>query len=54
MSAAGLAAKTAKADYETVSRKNLGEAIPDYPCTSPDAAEGYPISKAWKIRVYRY
>ena len=32
--------------YETVSRKNLGEAIPDYPCTSPDAAEGYRFSKA--------
>ena len=38
--------KDRKSCYETVSRKNLGEAIPDYPCTSPDAAEGYRFSKA--------
>lgn len=38
--------KDRKSCYETVSRKNLGEDIPDYPCTSPDAAEGYRFSKA--------
>ena len=38
--------KDRKSCYEIVSRKNLGEAIPDYPCTSPDAAEGYRFSKA--------
>lgn len=38
--------KDRKSCYETVSRKNLGEAIPDYPCTSPNATEGYRFSKA--------
>ena len=38
--------KDRKSCYETVSRKNLGEVIPDYPCASPDAAEGYRFSKA--------
>lgn len=40
-----MAAKTAKA----VMRLSVGkiwEAIPDYPCTSPDAAKGYRFSKA--------
>ena len=38
--------KDRKSCYETVSRKNLGEAVPDYPCASPAAAEGYRFSKA--------
>lgn len=38
--------KDRKSCYETVSRKNLGEDTPDYPCASPDAAEGYRFSKA--------
>lgn len=32
--------------YENVSRKNLGEDCPDYPCNAPDAAEGYRFSRA--------
>ena len=32
--------------YETVSRKNLGEACPEHICSAPDAAEGYRFSKA--------
>ena len=35
-----------KACYETVSRKNLGEACPEHICKAPDAAEGYRFSKA--------
>ena len=34
--------------YEIVSRKNLGEMIPDHKCNSPDAKEGYRFSKAMK------
>lgn len=35
-----------KACYETVSRKNLGEACPEHICKALDAAEGYRFSKA--------
>lgn len=35
-----------KACYETVSRKNLGEACPDHQCTAPGGQEGYRFSKA--------
>lgn len=35
-----------KACYESVSRKNLGEAGADHVCTSPDAARGYRFSAA--------
>ena len=35
-----------KACYENVSRKNLGEPCPDYPCTAPEGREGYRFSKA--------
>ena len=37
-----------KACYENVSRKNLGENIPDHICTAPDARDGYRFSKAMK------
>ena len=37
-----------KACYENVSRKNLGEACPDYVCASPDAGRGYRFSDAVK------
>lgn len=37
-----------KACYENVSRKNLGENIPDHICTAPDAKDGYRFSKAMK------
>jgi len=35
-----------KACYENVSRKNLGEDVPDHVCTSPRAARGYRFSDA--------
>ena len=35
-----------QACYEAVSRKNLGEAVPEHRCAAPDAAEGYRFSKA--------
>ena len=35
-----------KACYENVSRKNLGENIPDHKCTSPGGQGGYKFSKA--------
>ena len=38
--------KDRKRCYETVSRKNLGEACPEHVCTAPDAQEGYRFSKA--------
>lgn len=38
--------KDRKLRYETVSRKNLGEACPEHVCTAPDAQEGYRFSKA--------
>ena len=34
--------------YENVSRKNLGEEVPDHKCASPDAASGYRFSAAMK------
>lgn len=37
-----------KACYENVSRKNLGENIPDHKCTSPEGQGGYKFSKAMK------
>lgn len=40
--------KDRKQCYEIVSRKNLGEMIPDHKCNSPDAKEGYRFSKAMK------
>ena len=38
--------KDRKECYKTVSRKNLGEDCPDYPCAAPGAEEGYRFSKA--------
>ncbi len=38
--------------YENVSRKNLGEEVPEHKCTSPDAAEGYRFSLAMKNRAF--
>lgn len=37
-----------KACYENVSRKNLGENLPDFKCTSPEGQGGYKFSKAMK------
>lgn len=37
-----------KVCYENVSRKNLGEDVPDHKCSSPDAAGGYRFSLAMK------
>lgn len=34
--------------YENVSRKNLGEDVPDHKCASPDASGGYRFSLAMK------
>ena len=38
--------KDRKTCYESVSRKNLGEAVPEFHCTSPDGGNGYRFSKA--------
>lgn len=38
--------KDRKACYENVSRKNLGEDCPDFPCSAPDGRGGYRFSKA--------
>ncbi len=38
--------------YENVSRKNLGEDVPDHKCVSPDAAGGYRFSLAMKNRAF--
>ena len=38
--------KDRKTCYESVSRKNLGEAVPEFHCTSPDGSDGYRFSKA--------
>ena len=38
--------KDRKTCYESVSRKNLGEAVPEFHCTSPDGGDGYQFSKA--------
>ena len=40
--------KNRKICYENVSRKNLGEDVPDHRCSSPDAAGGYRFSLAMK------
>ena len=37
-----------KSCYENVSRKNLGENIPDHNCSSPEGQGGYKFSKAMK------
>ncbi len=37
-----------KACYENVSRKNLGQNVPDHKCTAKDGEEGYKFSKAMK------
>ncbi|MCR5288725.1 MAG: hypothetical protein K6E51_01890 [Treponema sp.] len=37
-----------KACYENVSRKNLGQAVPEHHCTAPNAAGGYRFSLAMK------
>lgn len=44
--------KNRKCCYEHVSRKNLGEDIPDLSCSSPDAAGGYRFSLAMKNRPF--
>ena len=38
--------KDRRACYENVSRQNLGEECPDFPCSSPGSAEGYRFSRA--------
>ncbi len=40
--------KTRKLCYEVVSLKNLGKAVPDFRCSSPDSEKGYRFSKAMK------
>ncbi len=42
------ACKNRKDCYENVSRKNLGEDVPDYKCTSQDSDNGYRFSLAMK------
>ena len=37
-----------KVCYENVSRKNLGEDVPDHICTAPGGPEGYRFSRAMK------
>ena len=37
-----------KSCYEAVSRKNLGEQLPEHICRAPDSQEGYRFSKAMK------
>ena len=44
--------KNRKRCYENVSRKNLGEAVPEHKCASPDAADGYRFSLAMKNRAF--
>lgn len=44
--------KDRKLCYETVSRKNLGEACPEHVCTAPDAQEGYRFSKAMQSPAF--
>ena len=38
--------KDRKTCYESVSRKNLGEAVPEFHCASPNGNDGYRFSKA--------
>ena len=44
--------KSRKACYENVSRKNLGENIPDHKCSSPEGQGGYKFSKAMKSPAF--
>ena len=44
--------KNRKNCYENVSRKNLGEEVPEHKCSSPDAAGGYRFSLAMKNRAF--
>ena len=44
--------KNRKRCYENVSRKNLGEDVPEHKCASPDAADGYKFSLAMKNRGF--
>ncbi len=44
--------KDRKLCYETVSRKNLGEACPEHVCTAPDAQEGYRFSRAMQSPAF--
>ena len=44
--------KDRKRCYETVSRKNLGEACPEHVCTAPDAQEGYRFSRAMQSPAF--
>ena len=51
MSVAGLIAMTARHAtrcYENVSRKSLGENVPEHACVSPTASRGYRFSDAMK------
>lgn len=41
-----------KVCYETVSRKNLGEACPEHVCTAPGGSEGYRFSKAMQSPAF--
>ena len=43
---------TRKACYENVSRKNLGENVQDYVCSSKDASGGYRFSRAMKSPAF--
>ena len=44
--------KNRKRCYENVSRKNLGEDVPEHKCASPDAEDGYKFSLAMKNRGF--
>lgn len=46
------ACKNRKNCYENVSRKNLGEEVPEHKCSSSDAADGYRFSLAMKNRAF--
>ena len=44
--------KNRKRCYENVSRRNLGEEVPEHKCASPDALGGYRFSLAMKNRAF--
>ena len=44
--------KNRKRCYENVSRKNIGEDVPEHKCASPDGADGYKFSLAMKNRGF--
>ena len=44
--------KDRKLCYETVSRKNLGEACPEHVCTAPDSQECYRFSRAFQSPAF--